>query len=121
MDNRFDDLIYSIYFLANGNYANNNNAQTATVDMNANTEKSTLLAAGQSSATSTATTAATTNNSNNNTQSQSGNVNNNLNGQQPKAQRNTRTGGGKPNRGSSSKSNQVSDTVKNEKLVNGSS
>lgn len=104
------------YFLANGNYANNINAQTAAIDLNANTEKPTL-AAGQSSATTTiATTAATTNN---NTQPQSGNVNNNLNGQQPKAQRNTRTG--IPNRGKSSKSNQVSDTVKNEKLVNGSS
>lgn len=82
--------------------------------MNANTEKSTTLA-GQSSAT----TAVTTNSSNNNTQPQSGNVNNNLNGQQPKAQRNVRTGN--MNRGKSSKSNQVSDTVKNEKLVNGSS
>ena len=88
--------------------------------MNANTEKSTTLAAGQSSATTIATTAATTNNSNNNTQPQSGNVNNNLNGQQPKAQRNPRNGGN-ANRGKSSKSNQVSDTVKNEKLVNGSS
>ncbi|CAO1420517.1 unnamed protein product [Diamesa serratosioi] len=99
----------------NGNYANNITAQTAAIDLNANTKKSTS-AAGQSSATTIA--AATTNN--NNTQPQSGNVNNNLNGQQPKAQRNPRNGGNS-NRGKSSKSNQVSDTVKNEKLVNGSS
>lgn len=83
--------------------------------MNANTEKSTTLAAGQSSTTTIASTAATTNNNNN---TQSGNVNN-LNGQQPKAQRNPLRGNA--NRGKSSKSNQVSDTVKNEKLVNGSS
>lgn len=115
--NNFINLFH-FYFLANGNYANNNNnAQTAAVDMNANTEKSTTLAAGQSSAATIASTAATTNN--NNTQPQSGNVNNNLNGQQPKAQRNPLRGNA--NRGKSSKSNQVSDTVKNEKLVNGSS